>query len=121
MVAAGLYDGLLDGLGVGVETGVTLWRESGRVSVVQVLPSRQSHVDEGHSSKLKSFSMNEKVVFEFSMLLEVVELSLPELTGTPPLRAVPLTTLVISGPPTLPLLVLPPPGSVGPIASLSLE
>jgi hypothetical protein len=49
---------------------------------------------------------------------EAVELSLPELTGAVPLR-VPFTTLVIKGPPTL--LVPPPPGSDGPMASYSLE
>lgn len=117
-------------------TGVTLCLESGRVSVGQFVGSN-SQVDEGRKS-YRSLSMYrllkgvELAAVLMRTALDAEELSLPELTGAPlPLRtvdAVPLTTLVIRGPPTLLLLLLllllvfwPPPGSEGPEASFSLE
>lgn len=106
---AGLYTGALGGRGVGVDTGVTLWHESGRVVSLQ-LDGPRSHVDEGKKSKSRSALARGNDVYDV-LVLSVSELDvavdatsftlvLNRLVGTP-LRA-PFITLVIRGPPTLP-------------------
>lgn len=76
-----------------------------------------SHVDVGKMSKLNSFSKliddeKEVVVLVLRRLLEE-----DEVVG--PLERVPLTTLVMRGPPTA--MLLPPPGSGRPAGSFSLK
>lgn len=124
---------------------MTLCRESGRVAAavdvsVQPVESSSLHVDVGNRSKLKSLSKNGKglvlrrLLLLFVVLLvevvvvveafDVVESLVREVdvVGAALFDRVPLTMLVIRGPPTPVLLVVvPPPGSVGPVGSFSLN